>query len=522
MNLKPLSVAVMAAAAFAAHAAPAPTTNTPNSSGRYIVQLKEGLPEVTLDKADTRLRNMREFGNVPPRVMSRLQQLEKRHKFKAQQGFGTVVKGFSATLTAAQLSQLRADPDVRLIEPDVRAKAVAQTLPYGIQNVGATASPTSLAGDGLDNAKLNGVRVFVVDTGVSTGPDLNVVEQVNYVGDGFDQDCNGHGTHVAGTIGARDNDQAVVGVAPGVAISSLKVLDCAGSGYSSSIIKAFDYAASQALAQPGIKFVANASIGLPTGAVVSALDTAILNAVGAGVLVSVAAGNSADNTCSTSMTRLSSSVDATGVMAVGAVDSAGREASFSSFGSCVATWAPGVSVLSTYKDGTVVSMSGTSMAAPHVAGAAAVLRAFNPALTPAQADKELKGRALKLTTLSKDGRPIQHVNISTVGADTQVNQSVASVATSVIDFGTVKLKARKVQQKVSIKNTGTAVMALTGLKGLPTSVKVVGSTCSKVAVGSSCAFTLELSTSTRVTFSNTVTTVGAGQNGSFVVKGAVI
>lgn len=521
MNKKYLSVAAMAFAACAAHATQTSAKAMPDAPGRYIVQLKDSLPELAVDKRDQRIRDKKGIGAMPHSVLAHLQRLEKRLNFKAHQGFGTAVKGFSAILTGSQLKEILADPTVARVEVDAPIKGLAQTLPYGIQNVGATDSPVVLAGDGLDNANFNGVRVFVIDSGVADLLALNVVERVNYVGDGYDYDCNGHGTHVAGTIGARDDDNLVVGVAPGVAMSSLKVLDCSKNGYASSLIKAFDYAASQAIAMPGTKFVANVSIGLPAGTVIATLDNALLNAVSAGVTVAVAAGNSANDTCATSLTRLSSSEEPRGVIAVGAVDSLGSEASFSSFGTCVATWAPGVSVLSTSKDGTVVSMNGTSMAAPHVAGAAAAILAHNPSLTPAQVDSAIKARSLALTTVSKDGRPIQHVNIGSLGVDDQPAKSVASVLNPTADFGTVKLKAKALPLSVGIKNTGNVSMTLTGLAGLPGAVKLTGSTCTKVAPGANCALTLELTTTKKVSFSSTVTTLGANQNSSFVVKGVV-
>lgn len=501
--------------------APAPAVS------RYIVRFSDALPSAQPDLRDPRVRERVKFGNLRPEVLGHIQRLEKAHGFKARHGYSHALKGFSAELTKAQLDKLRKDPQVRSIEPDAVMRAASQVTPYGATNVGAAASPAALAGDSLENGvNLNSVRVFVVDSGVATHPDLNLLERVNFVGDGIEGDCNGHGTHVAGTVGARDNATSVVGVAPGVGLSALKVLDCSGMGFASSLINAFDYATSSALANPSIRYVANASLGFPTGTVISSLDAAVQGAVKAGIFVTVAAGNSGDNTCSTSLVRLSSgsSTAPTGVMAVGAVDSAGREASFSSFGGCLATWAPGVSVLSTLASGGTGSMNGTSMATPHVAGAAAVLRAAEPLLTPLEADTRLKVLARNLSTLSKDGRRITHLDIATVGASAVppiAPVAIANVLTPTVDFGVVRLRARAVRKIASFSNAGTAPMTLTGLSGLPVGVQVVGSNCSTVAPGASCSITLEMSTRQRTSFSVTVTTVGAQQNASFVVRGAV-
>lgn len=517
MNKKTICLALAALASSVAMAAPPSAEPT----ARYIVQFHDALQSVQVDLSDSRVLDRVKFGALKPEVMGHVQRLERAHGFRAEHGFGSVVKGFSASLTRGQLARLQADPAVKLVEADVPMKAVAQTTPYGIAAVGATTSTAAKAGDGLDNAALSAVRVFVVDTGISAHPDLNVVERVNYVGDGIDNDCNGHGTHVAGTIGARDDANFVVGVAPGVALSALKVLDCNGSGFASSLIKAFDYTASVAKANPSIRYVANASVGFPTGSVITTLDTAVNNAAASGVLVAVAAGNSADNTCGTVMVSQSSATEGRGVMAVSAVDSASNEASFSSYGGCIATWAPGVSVLSTSNSGSTVSLNGTSMATPHVAGAAAVIRANDPSLTPAQVDSLIKSQARATGKLSKDGRAITHLDISKVGPVQQAPTSEAGVLTPVLDFGINRLKAPAKRLDQVLTNKGTAAMNITGLSGLPSAVRWVGSTCSNVAPGAQCRLTLELNTSKRLSFQNTVTTVGATKNGSFVVKGSV-
>jgi subtilisin family serine protease len=148
--------------------------------------------------------------------------VEQRGGFRSSHVFSHSVRGFSARLSTRQIQQLENDPMVKYIEPDDVATTVAQTVPYGIAKVGATVSPTANAGDG--QGAIANVNSYVIDTGIDRNhADLNVVNHVNFAG-GPNRDCNGHGTHVAGTVGARDNTSDVVGVAPGLPQTGVKVL----------------------------------------------------------------------------------------------------------------------------------------------------------------------------------------------------------------------------------------------------------------------------------------------------------
>jgi subtilisin family serine protease len=484
-----------------------------------IVQLAQTLPSAAPDLSDARISNRAGFGNLRPDVLGHIQLLEKSHGFKAKQGFSRVLKGFSADLTPDQIALLRGNPMVRMVEPDVTMHAAAQTLPWGISSTGATTSPAALAGDGIDNGvNLSQVRAFVADSGVALHPDLNVGPQVSYVGDGIAGDCNGHGTHVAGSIGARDNADGVVGMAPGIQILPIKVLDCTSTGSASNLIKAFDYAATTAAANPGIRYVFNASIGFPPGTAIPTLDTAIQNAVAAGVFVSVAMGNDGAANCANTMVNLSQGQGATGVVAVGAVDPANQEAYFSNYGPCVGVWAPGVSVYSTSSAGGITSMSGTSMAAPHVAGAAALIRATEPTLTPVEVDARIKALAMAPGTMSKDGRVIVGLNVVSV-APRPV--SVAVVTPAILDFGIVKFGKTTSTQSVVVQNTGTKAMSLTGFAGVPTGVRLSAHNCTAVAPGLSCTATFVLDASRKTTISAVVSTQGASTNGTFTLRAQV-
>jgi subtilisin family serine protease len=291
--------------------------------------------------------------------------------------YRSALNGFAAYIPAARLEQLRNDPNVALVEQDGVAYANAQTIPYGISNVAATTSPTVLAGNG--SGTLSGPTVFIIDTGIAAHADLNLVGHVNYAG-GSNTDCNGHGTHVAGTVAAKDDTNYVVGVAPGAAVFGVKVLGCSGSGSWSGIISGMDYVASHPAAQK----VANMSLG---GGYNSSVNAAAANMVSKNVAVAVAAGNDGADASTKSPASEPS------VLTVAAHDSANVNASWSNFGSLIDISAPGVSILSTSSNGGTTTMSGTSMASPHVAGALAIYRAKNPSASATTAQNAVKSNA---------------------------------------------------------------------------------------------------------------------------------
>jgi subtilisin family serine protease len=382
--------------AFVAPLAHAESTKT------YIVQYHESAVQAPVRSSvkDARVdADPQGWGYVDKRVVERTQTLESRYGVKARHAYSRVLKGFAADLTEKQAALLASDPSVMSIEADQPMKAFVQTIPWGITTTSATLSST-LAGNG--GGAVSGVNVYVIDTGIATHGDLNLVKHVNMTSDRKNYDCNGHGTHVAGTIGARDNSGSVVGMAPGVPLTGVKVLDCNGSGTTSGVIKGVDWVTANAV-RPA---VANMSLGGGTSA---ALDSAISKAVASGVVFAIAAGNSAVNACTVSPARIGSSV--AGAITAGATDATEAEAYFSNYGSCVDTWSPGVSILSTYLNAGIATMSGTSMASPHVAGAAALYLSRYPAATPASVEAAIKQSARTTGTASKDGRAITRVDV---------------------------------------------------------------------------------------------------------------
>jgi subtilisin family serine protease len=314
--------------------------------GYYIVQLREGADPSEVAKSH----------GVAPNFLYR-----------------NTIRGFAGPIPDARLEKMRHDTRIALIEADGVASVSAQTIPYGISNVGATTNST-LAGNG--SGAVTGPTVFIIDSGIASHGDLNLVGHVNYAG-GKNTDCNGHGTHVAGTVGAKDDANFVVGVAPGVPVFGVKVLGCNGSGTWSGVIAGMDYVAGHSAARK----VANMSLG---GGFNQSVNDAAARMVAGNVAVAVAAGNDGSDAKSYSPASEPS------VLTVAAHDSNNVNASWSNFGTLIDLSAPGVSVLSTSSTGGTTTMSGTSMASPHVAGALALYRANNPTASATQAMSAVK------------------------------------------------------------------------------------------------------------------------------------
>lgn len=345
------------------------------------------------------------WGYLDRGVVGAVQALERARGFSATHVYSASMRGFAARLTAAQIAALQNDARVAFVEADGPVSitqrpgggggGAAQVLPWGINRIDADVSST-VAGDGTGT--VSGINVYIIDSGIDAKHgDLNVVNHVNFAG-GKNADCNGHGTHVAGTVAARDNTTDVVGAAPGLALTGVKVLGCSGSGSFSGVIKGVDWVTANAV-KPA---AANMSLG---GGVSDALDTAVRNSAASGVFYALAAGNSGTDACSSSPARAGAGTD-NGIMTTAATDAADGEASWSNFGACVDVWAPGVSILSTRSGGGTTTMSGTSMASPHVAGTVALLQRMQPGASAAALETLLKGDGLFTGTLSKDGRSI--------------------------------------------------------------------------------------------------------------------
>ncbi|MEU9160198.1 S8 family peptidase [Streptomyces sp. NPDC048424] len=396
--LLPAAVALLAAATTAAALPPHPASATSASAeatvAPYVVVLKDtssraparALAAEAADSGD-------EVGPV----------------------YEAALNGFAVRTTAARAAALAADPRVASVEPDAEfhtsaaattnSPSAASADTPGSQPQAQASAPWPL--DRIDQRELpldgsytyptraEGVTVYIVDTGINTlHQEFGGRARFGYnaVFLGSSRDCNGHGTHVAATVGGE-----TYGVAKGVSLVGVKVADCRGSGNLSAILKGLDWVVKDAAKAPGTPAVANMSMG---GTPSYALDSAVIRAVASGITFTVAAGNDGKDACTGSPARVPQA------LTVGATDASDRHAPFSSHGPCVDLSAPGVGVTSAWKDSATATAraSGTSMAAPHVAGVAALVLAGGTARTPAQVSEALLHGAVpdRITGLPAD------------------------------------------------------------------------------------------------------------------------
>jgi aqualysin 1 len=327
--------------------------------GDYIVVLRDGMQTTA---ADASVQQAQALGAV------------------VKYQYSAAIKGYAATLSNEALAQVRKDPNVAFVEADSIVVA-SETQPnppsWGLDRIDQRNLP--LDASYTYNFAANDVHAYIIDTGIrATHQDFGgrIGPGQDFVDGGAPDDCNGHGTHVAGTVGGSS-----YGVAKSVTFHGVRVLNCSGSGSTSGVIAGIDWV-TQTHQSPA---VANMSLG---GSASSALDNAVRNSIASGVTYAVAAGNENQNACNVSPARTAEAIT------VGATGQNDARASFSNYGTCLDLFAPGVSITSAWNssDTSTNTISGTSMATPHVTGVAALYLDENPSATPQQVRDAIVGR----------------------------------------------------------------------------------------------------------------------------------
>ncbi|MFG1896014.1 S8 family serine peptidase [Micromonospora zamorensis] len=316
------------------------------------------------------------------RVGDTAKRLSGRHGGTVARTYGAALRGFEVKVSASAAARIAADPAVAYVEQN-----------HTVSISGTQANPPSWGLDRIDQRNLpldssytypntaSNVHAYIIDTGIKfSHNDFGGRATSGYdaVDGGSADDCNGHGTHVAGTVGGSS-----YGVAKAVQLVGVRVLNCSGSGTNAGVIAGVDWVTANAI-KPA---VANMSLG---GGANTSLDNAVRNSIASGVTYGLAAGNdSGANACNTSPARTTEAIT------VGSTTNTDARSSFSNIGTCLDIFAPGSSITSAwYTSNTATNtISGTSMATPHVVGAAALVASANPGWTPAQVRNQLVANA---------------------------------------------------------------------------------------------------------------------------------
>ncbi|MFC0532856.1 S8 family peptidase [Phytohabitans kaempferiae] len=425
--------------------------------------------------------------------------LAAKHDGAVARTYRAALRGFEVKATAARAARIAADPAVSYVEQNhtVRIQDTQTNPPsWGLDRIDQRNLPLSNSYTYPSTAPT--VRAYIIDTGIRFSHNdfgTRATSGFDAVDGGPADDCNGHGTHVAGTVGG-----SAYGVAKGVQLIGVRVLDCSGNGTLAGVVGGVDWVTANAV-KPA---VANMSLG---GAANTSIDTAVRNSINSGVTYAVAAGNGnllgvRQNACNYSPARVAEAIT------VGATQSNDAAASFSNFGTCVDILAPGVSITSAWHTSNTAtnSISGTSMASPHVAGAAALVLAANPTWTPVQVrDYLVNNSTPNVVTNPGTGTPNRLLFVVNDGPPPANDFSVSVSPTS----GSV-VAGNSVTATVGTATTaGSAQSVSLSASGLPAGASASFSPASVTSGGSS---TVTISTTTSVvngTYPITITGTGA-------------
>ena len=376
--------------------------------------------------------------------------------------FARVFNGSVVFGSVTKMKALAKNPNVLLVEENLEVTTTAiqnsgpwgASAPWGLDRIDQQALPLSTTYDDGDFQGAN-TKSYVVDSGIdpsNTDFEGRVTTGYDAVQDGLGSgDCDGHGTHVAGTIGSK-----TFGVAKKTTLIPVRVLDCAGSGLYSTVISGLNWIAGNYV--PGEAAVVNMSLGGPAS---STLDEAVNNLISKGLSVVVAAGNDNLNACDYSPARTPDAIT------VGATNTDDSRASYSNFGSCLDIFAPGTSIPSTWLGVNYYAiLSGTSMAAPHVAGVIVRFLGQYPGLSPVQVTKSIKTSSTKnLVTSPGTGSPNRLVYLTVLPDTTNVSLSVAGSAQTVASRQPITLSAvSNVAGKVTFRANGKVIPGCKGVR----------------------------------------------------------
>ncbi|MFE9651633.1 S8 family serine peptidase [Micromonospora sp. NPDC006431] len=404
------------------------------------------------------------------------QRLTARHGGTVARTWTAALRGFEIRIGAPAAARIAADPAVAYVEQNhVISIAGTQTNPpsWGLDRIDQRNLPLNSSYT-YPNTATN-VRAYIIDTGIRTTHSdfggraswgTNTVDSNN-------TDCNGHGTHVAGTVGGSS-----YGVAKGVQLIAVKVLNCAGSGTTAGVVSGVNWVTQNAV-KPA---VANMSLG---GGVDTTLDTAVRNSVNAGITYGLAAGNdSGANACNTSPARVTEAIT------VGSTTNTDARSSFSNIGTCLDIFAPGSSITSAWNTSDTASntISGTSMATPHVVGAAALVASANPSWTPQQVRDYLVNNATSgVVTNPGTGSPNKLLYVVNGTPTNDFSVSVSPTSGSTAPGGSVTATVS------TATTSGSAQSVSLSASGLPTGASASFNPATVTSGGSS---TLTITTST--------------------------